>query len=118
VDSWASILASTVPSPTSAATTASAGGCRRSRSAPNGWSTPKAYATSSVVECLDRPYAYVSSPTWTKALGVTRGAGKAEHIAVAGRLFPNYRAALTDGMADALLIAEYGRRLHTGRVAA
>jgi hypothetical protein len=25
---------------------------------------------------------------------------------------------LTDGMADALLIAEYGRRLHTGRVAA
>jgi crossover junction endodeoxyribonuclease RuvC len=71
-----------------------------------------------VVECLDRPYAYVSSPTWTKALGVTKGAGKAEHIAVAARLFPNYRDALTDGMADALLIAEYGRRLHTGRVAA
>jgi hypothetical protein len=71
-----------------------------------------------VVECLDRPYAYVSSPTWTKALGITRGASKAEHIAVAARLFPNYRDALTDGMADALLIAEYGRRLHTGRVAA
>jgi crossover junction endodeoxyribonuclease RuvC len=71
-----------------------------------------------VVECLDRPYAYVSSPTWTKALGVTKGAGKDEHIAVAARLFPNYRDALTDGMADALLIAEYGRRLHTGRVAA
>jgi crossover junction endodeoxyribonuclease RuvC len=71
-----------------------------------------------VVECLDRPYAYVSSPTWTKALGLTRGAGKAEHIAVAARLFPNYRDALTDGMADALLIAEYGRRLHAGRVAA
>jgi crossover junction endodeoxyribonuclease RuvC len=70
------------------------------------------------IECLDRPYAYVSSPTWTKALGVTKGAGKAEHIAVAARLFPNYRDALTDGMADALLIAEYGRRLHTGRVAA
>jgi crossover junction endodeoxyribonuclease RuvC len=71
-----------------------------------------------VVECLDRPYAYVSSPTWTKALGVTKGAGKDEHIAVAARLFPNYRDALTDGMADALLIAEYGRRLHAGRVAA
>jgi crossover junction endodeoxyribonuclease RuvC len=71
-----------------------------------------------VVECLDRPYAYVASPTWTKALGLTRGAGKAEHIAVAARLFPNYRDALTDGMADALLIAEYGRRLHAGRVAA
>jgi crossover junction endodeoxyribonuclease RuvC len=70
------------------------------------------------IECLDRPYAYVSSPTWTKALGITRGAGKDEHIAVAARLFPNYRDALTDGMADALLIAEYGRRLHTGRVAA
>jgi crossover junction endodeoxyribonuclease RuvC len=70
------------------------------------------------IECLDRPYAYVSSPTWTKALGLTRGAGKDEHIAVASRLFPNYRDALTDGMADALLIAEYGRRLHTGRVAA
>jgi hypothetical protein len=39
-------------------------------------------------------------------------------LAVAARLFPNYRDALTDGMADALLIAEYGRRLHTGRVAA
>jgi crossover junction endodeoxyribonuclease RuvC len=70
------------------------------------------------IECLDRPYAYVSSPTWTKALGLTRGAGKDEHIAVAARLFPNYRDALTDGMADALLIAEYGRRLHTGRLAA
>jgi crossover junction endodeoxyribonuclease RuvC len=68
--------------------------------------------------CLERPYDYVLPQTWTKALGLTRGAGKAEHIAVAARLFPNYRDALTDGMADALLIAEYGRRLHTGRIAA
>jgi hypothetical protein len=66
---------------------------------------------------LDRPHDYVSSPTWTKAIGITRGAKKDEHIAVAKRLFPQF-GALTDGMADALLIAEYGRRLHTGRVAA
>jgi crossover junction endodeoxyribonuclease RuvC len=77
-----------------------------------------------VVECLDRPYAYVSSQSWIKhhgivyAKGATQRQKKLQNIAVAARLFPNYRDALTDGMADALLIAEYGRRLHTGRIAA
>lgn len=70
------------------------------------------------IECLDRPYAYVGSHVWTKALGITRGAGKAEHIAVAERLFPALRGELTDGQADALLIAEYARRLHSGRAVA
>jgi crossover junction endodeoxyribonuclease RuvC len=71
-----------------------------------------------IIECLDRPHAYVGSHVWTKALGITRGAGKPEHIAVAERLFPALRGELTDGQADALLIAEYARRLHSGRVAA
>jgi hypothetical protein len=72
-----------------------------------------------VIKALDRPHDYVPSPTWTKALGITKGAGKPEHIAVARRLFPSVVLRDTqDGLADALLIAEYARRLHTGRVAA
>jgi hypothetical protein len=72
-----------------------------------------------VIRALDRPHDYVASPTWTKALGITKGAGKPEHIAVARRLFPSVVLRDTqDGPADALLIAEYARRLHTGRVAA
>ncbi len=77
-----------------------------------------------VVELSDRPYAYITSPVWIKHHGIVHAKGatprqnKAQHIAVAGRLFPNYRDALTDGQADALLIAEYARRLHSGRVAA
>jgi len=71
-----------------------------------------------VIECLDRPYTYIGSHIWTKALGITRGAGKPEHIAVAERLFPTLRGELTDGQADALLIAEYARRVHSGRAVA
>lgn len=72
-----------------------------------------------LLEALERPHDYVSSPTWTKALGITRGAGKPEHIAVARRLFPGVTIGdNADGPADALLIAEYARRLHSGRSAA
>jgi len=72
-----------------------------------------------LLDALERPHDYVSSPTWTKALGITRGAGKAEHIAVARRLFPGVTIGdNADGPADALLIAEFGRRLHSGRSAA
>lgn len=64
---------------------------------------------------LGRAYDYVAPQDWTRALGIPRGAGKAEHIATAQRLFPT--ATITsDGEADALLIAEWCRRTwRTGR---
>jgi crossover junction endodeoxyribonuclease RuvC len=78
-----------------------------------------------LVKVLERPHDYVSSPTWLKHFGIRHAKGatqkerKAEHIAVARRLFPSVVLRDTqDGPADALLIAEYARRLHTGRLAA
>jgi crossover junction endodeoxyribonuclease RuvC len=72
-----------------------------------------------ILTALERPYDYVLPQTWTKAIGIPPKAGKPEHVAAARRLFPHVDLRDTqDGMADALLIAEYGRRLHTGRVAA
>lgn len=62
-----------------------------------------------VIEAFDRPLDYVLPDTWIKAFGIPVGAGKAEHIATARRLYPDVTIT-TDGQADALLIAEWCRR--------
>lgn len=65
---------------------------------------------------LGIPYTVVPPATWKRAMGVT--ADKSEAIVIAQRLFPAcahllYRAK-DDGRAEALLIAEHGRRARAG----
>lgn len=77
-----------------------------------------------VLAALDIPYELVTPQSWKRAMGVPRGGDKKESVPVAIRLFPKLVRDLTlnkrggtssaanlDGRADALLIAEYGRRL-------
>lgn len=69
---------------------------------------------------LDIPYTVVSPNKWKRVMGVT--ADKATSILMAQRLFPKVSLLPTDkcrkpsdGMAEALLIAEYGRRVLAGK---
>lgn len=62
-----------------------------------------------VVTALGRPCDYVRPQRWLRDIGIPAGASKAEHIATAERLFPGI-GIVTDGRADALLIAEWCRR--------
>lgn len=76
-----------------------------------------------VLAALDIPYELVTPQSWKRAMGVPRGDKKGS-VSVAIRLFPKLTRDLTwekrggtspaenlTGRADALLIAEYGRRL-------
>jgi len=65
---------------------------------------------------LGVPYTIVRPQVWKRALGIVRG-DKEQSIIVAKRLFPGVSLLPTprcrkesDGMAEALLIAEWGRR--------
>ena len=73
------------------------------------------------------PYQVVPAQTWQKAVGISGKLGdtKRQSVAVAQRLFPDVDLRATprcrkahDGLADALLIAEYARRLRAGQQAA
>jgi len=71
-----------------------------------------------VVAMLLLPYQVVMPKRWQKLFGFTSGNTKEQSIATCLRLFPGINLKRTakcknlhDGMADALLIAEYGRRL-------
>ena len=70
------------------------------------------------LEALKMPYDLVRPQRWKNALGVvgTGAAGKKAARIVAMRLFPDLQenVAKHDGMVDALLIAEFGRRLLKG----
>ena len=64
------------------------------------------------------PYQLVDPRTWTKSFGC--GNDKEEHIKTAQRLYPTANLKRTerctkchDGFADALLMAEYGKRIYT-----
>jgi len=66
------------------------------------------------------PFQEVAPRKWQKVYRISKET-KIQSIEMAGRLFPgvDLRATarcrkLHDGMADALLMAEYGRRLHAG----
>ena len=66
---------------------------------------------------LALPYDIVQPQAWRKALGLPVGADKAESVALACRLFPMLaeelhgpRGGIRDGLAEALLIAEWRRR--------
>ena len=80
-----------------------------------------------VLAALEIPYELVSPQKWKKAMAVPSG-DKKNSVPIALRLFPTLTGQLTskkkggdcsciknlDGRADALLIAEYGRRLVAG----
>ena len=68
-----------------------------------------------ILEAFNRPYTLVKPQTWKRAMGVT--ADKKTSIRKSQELFPQVSLLPTprcrvpgDGLAEALLIAEYGRR--------
>ncbi len=70
-----------------------------------------------IIEALGREYHLVNPQTWKKLIGVTFD--KSTSIRKAQKLFPNVSLLPTprcrkpsDGMAESLLIAEYGRRIN------
>ena len=76
-----------------------------------------------ILTALEMPFQLVSPRTWMKAMHVgTPGADtKQRSILAAQRLFPNFDLRRTprcrkadDGIADALLLAEFGRRTRHG----
>ena len=73
-----------------------------------------------VLSAFEIPYELVTPQKWKKEYSVT--SDKNTSIEVAQRLFPNTNLKATDrckkdhdGMAEALLIAEYGRRHYNGK---
>jgi len=72
---------------------------------------------------LGLPYQLVAPQTWQKAMhaGTPEGDTKQRSILAAHRLFPGVSLLRTersrvphDGLAEALLLAEFGRRVHSG----
>lgn len=65
------------------------------------------------------PYEMVDPAKWKKALGIPPGSDKGASRVMAMRLFPQLAGQLArvkdDGRADALLLAEYLRRIRTGQ---
>lgn len=59
---------------------------------------------------LGIPYTLVTPQEWRKELLKGMPKGKGSSLIVANRLFPKAVIGKHDGMAEALLIAEYGRR--------
>ncbi len=69
-----------------------------------------------VLEILEIPFQEIHPSKWKKEFSLNKK-GKAGSIKVAQQLFPNIsfeteRGRLLDGRAEALLLAEYGRRLY------
>jgi len=74
-----------------------------------------------IISALRLPHTRIEPQTWKKALGIKSGSDKRASVARALQLFPRAylmrsdRARVeSDGMADALLIAEYTRRMLNG----
>lgn len=66
-----------------------------------------------VLDALRIPYEFVSPQKWQAAMGCKTGGDKNVSKAAAQRLWPNEK--ITHANADALLIAEYCRRLNERR---
>ncbi|MBC8388982.1 MAG: hypothetical protein H8E13_13180 [Actinobacteria bacterium] len=65
-----------------------------------------------LLTALEMKYKLVTPQKWKKEFNL-KGKNKKDSIAVAKKLFPNIKITKSkDGRADALLIAEYGRRLY------
>lgn len=73
-----------------------------------------------IIEFLKTPYTVISAQKWKKYFGLLKKDKKAS-VAIACKLFPNHkklfytsRGRILDGIAEAVLIAEYGRRVLIG----
>lgn len=66
-----------------------------------------------VLAALEIPYDLVTPTVWQKAMGCLSGGDKNRTKAAAQRLFPSLK--ITHATADALLLAEYGRRVWNAR---
>lgn len=80
-----------------------------------------------VLTALDVPFEIVRPQVWQREFGISRARGdtKAQAAQVATRLFPEVDLRVSErgrvphsGKCDALLIMEFARRKHTGRLAA
>ncbi len=61
--------------------------------------------------CAEIPYTKISPATWQKELGCLSGGDKKVTYRKAQELFPKQK--ISHAIADALLIAEYGRRIQS-----
>jgi hypothetical protein len=65
-----------------------------------------------ILATLGVPYELVPAKSWRRVMLAGMPAGKASSLIVAARLYPQAEIGRHHGRADALLIAEYGRRQH------
>jgi len=68
-----------------------------------------------ILSALAIPYEVVHPKKWQKEFGIRKGNTKVQSYEIASKLFPDVeikgkRGGMKDGRADALLIAEFGRR--------
>lgn len=64
-----------------------------------------------ILDCLSIRYEFVTPQRWQKAMGCLSGGDKNVTKAAAQRLWPQQAKRITHALADALLIAEYSRRV-------
>ena len=75
-----------------------------------------------ILTCLNIPYVFVTAQRWQKVFGIVKTRNtKNASFAFCSALFPTAtlkteRGRILDGRSDALLIAEYGKRLHEGQI--
>ncbi|HKZ73504.1 MAG TPA: hypothetical protein VJ011_05530 [Steroidobacteraceae bacterium] len=67
-----------------------------------------------ILATLSIPLEWAEPAAWKRAMGLPRGADKGASIELASRLFPTAEIGRKDGRAEALLLAEYGRRRSAG----
>ena len=74
-----------------------------------------------VLEALEIPYQLAAPQKWKRVFGLSQD--KQQSIDVCKRLFPHVNLLATersrkphDGIAEAVLLAEYARRVHSGKV--
>jgi len=63
-----------------------------------------------ILAALSIPLEWAEPAAWKRAMGLPRGADKGASLELASRLFPGAEIGRKDGRAEALLLAEYGRR--------
>ena len=72
-----------------------------------------------IIAALRLPVEMIEPAVWKRAMGIPAGSDKRASVELALRLFPSAPIKRTqDGRADAVLLAEFLRRKHTGSVSA
>ena len=66
-----------------------------------------------ILAALKIPYEFILPQVWQRSMGCLSGGDKNVTKTKAQQLFPNMKG-ITHALADALLIAEYGRRKEIG----